>query len=201
MRGLIAAAALTILSMPGCEQPTRMARPSGVSSTSDSSRSSSVPGLSETSATRWTPGAICRVLSTSWMFALGHAEPSARADATGGGAEREGAAQPGVEVAFAEGLLQRREGRLAGAVARRDVGDLVGVAQARDGLFDLRVLRDHEVEAACDEVNARVDRRARRRSVLFAAACRRLERRFSISPPRRASAARVKPAVALCAAK
>ena len=47
---LIALAASTIFSMPGCEQPTTMTMPSGVSRASESSRNSSVPGLSETSA-------------------------------------------------------------------------------------------------------------------------------------------------------
>src|SRR5260370_37013033 len=49
MRGLIALADSTILSIPGCEHPTTMTMPSGVLKASDSSRSSSVPGLSETS--------------------------------------------------------------------------------------------------------------------------------------------------------
>jgi hypothetical protein len=47
MRGSMAAAASTILSMPGWEQPTTRTMPSGVSMASDNSRSSRVVGLSE----------------------------------------------------------------------------------------------------------------------------------------------------------
>ncbi len=65
MRGLIALADSTILSIPGCEHPTTMTMPSGVLKASDSSRSSSVPGLSETSVIRWMPGAISVFLSMS----------------------------------------------------------------------------------------------------------------------------------------
>jgi len=59
---LIFAAASTILSMPGCEHATTTTIPSGVLSASDSSRSSSVPGLSETNAIRWMPGCDLDVL-------------------------------------------------------------------------------------------------------------------------------------------
>ncbi len=50
--GLIVLAAATILSMPGCEQPTTITMPSGVLIAGDNSRNSSVPGLSETNAMR-----------------------------------------------------------------------------------------------------------------------------------------------------
>ena len=76
MRGLIAAAASTILSMPGCEQPTTRTTPLGVSIASDSSRNSSVVGLSETSAIRWIPGAISVVFSINSKLALGQALPN-----------------------------------------------------------------------------------------------------------------------------
>ena len=72
---MIASTVLTMLSMPGCEQPTTSTMPSGVSMASESSRSSSVPGLSDTSAIRCMPGAICVVLSISRMSACGHAAP------------------------------------------------------------------------------------------------------------------------------
>ena len=65
MRGLIALADSTILSIPGCEQPTTMTMPSDVLKARDSSRSSSVPGLSETSVIRWMLGAISVFLSMS----------------------------------------------------------------------------------------------------------------------------------------
>ena len=48
-----------------CEQPTTIAMPSGVLMASDSSRSSNVPGLSETSAIKCMSGAISVSLSTS----------------------------------------------------------------------------------------------------------------------------------------
>ena len=76
MRGLIAIAASTILSMPGCEQPTSRTMPSGVSIASDNSRSSSVVGLSETSAIRWMPGAISVVFSINSKLARGQALPN-----------------------------------------------------------------------------------------------------------------------------
>ncbi|HEY6354416.1 MAG TPA: hypothetical protein VIY30_08000 [Burkholderiaceae bacterium] len=50
--GWIAVAALTMLSIPVCEQPTTITMPSGVSMANESSRSSSVPGLSDTSEIR-----------------------------------------------------------------------------------------------------------------------------------------------------
>jgi len=68
-------AACTILSMPGWEQPTITTTPSGVLMAKDSSRSSSVPGLSETSVIRDMLGAISVFLSTSWKLAPGQAEP------------------------------------------------------------------------------------------------------------------------------
>src|ERR1700722_1685950 len=43
MRGLMAVAAATMLSMPGCEKPTTIAMPSVVLMASDSSRSSATP--------------------------------------------------------------------------------------------------------------------------------------------------------------
>jgi hypothetical protein len=49
----------------GCEQPTTITMPSGVLMASDSSRSSNVPGLSETSESRWMSGAISVSLSMS----------------------------------------------------------------------------------------------------------------------------------------
>ena len=75
-RGLIFAAASTIFSIPGCEQPTTIAMPSGVLMASDSSRSSRVPGLSETSAIRWMPAAISVVLSINSKLAAGQAAPN-----------------------------------------------------------------------------------------------------------------------------
>src|SRR5881628_79063 len=71
MRGLIAMAVSTILSMPGCEQPTTITVPSGALMASESSRSSRVPGLSETSEIRWTPGTISVFLSINWKLAPG----------------------------------------------------------------------------------------------------------------------------------
>lgn len=71
----MAAAAAIILSTPGWEQPTTMTRPSGVLMASDSSRNSSVPGLSETSAIRWMSGAISAFFSTSSKLPPGHADP------------------------------------------------------------------------------------------------------------------------------
>lgn len=75
-RGSIAAAAATIFLIPGCEQPTMMTMPWEVSMARDNSRSSSVPGLSETRAIRWIPGAICVVLSISLKLAAGQAVPN-----------------------------------------------------------------------------------------------------------------------------
>src|SRR6476620_10004810 len=48
--GFMVAAASTILSIPGCEQPTTSTSPSGVLTASDSSLSSRVPGTSDTRA-------------------------------------------------------------------------------------------------------------------------------------------------------
>jgi hypothetical protein len=51
-------------------------KPSGVSMANESSRSSSVPGLSATSEIKWIPGAITVGLSISMMFACDHALPN-----------------------------------------------------------------------------------------------------------------------------
>src|SRR3954467_7931158 len=53
--GFIVAAASTILSIPGCEQPTTSTTPSGVLMASANSLSSRVPGASETRAIRVMP--------------------------------------------------------------------------------------------------------------------------------------------------
>ena len=72
----MAVAASTILSIPGWEQPTTRTMPSGVSMARDSSRSSSVVGLSETVAMRRMPGAISVVFSINSKFAFGQALPN-----------------------------------------------------------------------------------------------------------------------------
>src|SRR6185295_59370 len=68
-------------------------------------------------------------------------------------------AQAGVEIALAESFPERGESRLAGAVSRRDVADLVRVAQVRSDLVDLVVLGDDQMQTAGDETDARVDLR------------------------------------------
>src|SRR6266550_5379757 len=78
-----------------------------------------------------------------------------------GGPERQGRAQAGIEITVTKSLLERREGRLAGAVTGRDVRHLELVAQSHDDVLDVRVLRHHQVESAGDEMDARVDRRRR----------------------------------------
>src|SRR5262249_99789 len=67
--GFIVAAASTILSIPGWEQPTTSTTPSGVLMASDSSLSSRVPGASDTRAIRVMPGMISVVLSVSSKLA------------------------------------------------------------------------------------------------------------------------------------
>ncbi len=69
-----------------------------------------------------------------------------------------GCAQSGVEVAISEYLLERSKCGLAGAVARRNVCHLVGVAQGGNNLLDLVVLGHYQVEPADDEVDSWVDR-------------------------------------------
>ena len=69
------AAASTILSIPGCEQPTTSTTPSGVLMASESSLSSRVPGASDTRAIRVMPGRISVVLSMSSKLAPCQAEP------------------------------------------------------------------------------------------------------------------------------
>src|SRR4029077_13209616 len=76
-------------------------------------------------------------------------------------AQRERGPETGVEVALAEGLPERGEGRLAGAVSRRDVADLERVAQGGGDLVDLVVFGDDEMETAGNEIDARVDLRRR----------------------------------------
>src|SRR2546426_7696125 len=56
------------------------------------------------------------------------------------GAERQGRAQPGIEITVTKFLLERREGRLAGAVTGRDVSHLELVAQSHDDVLDVRIL-------------------------------------------------------------
>jgi len=63
----MAVAACKILSMPGCEQPTMITTPSDVL-IADNSRSSSVPGLSETSVIKEMLGAISVFLLMSWKL-------------------------------------------------------------------------------------------------------------------------------------
>src|SRR6185369_4786480 len=70
------------------------------------------------------------------------------------GAQREDRAQAGVEIALAESFPERGESRLAGAVSRRDVADLVRVAQVRSDLVDLVVLGDDQMQTAGDETRS-----------------------------------------------
>src|ERR1022692_2280519 len=71
----MAAAASTIFSIPGCEQPTTNTMPSEVFTARDSSLSSFVPGASDTNAIRVMPGAISVVLSINSKLAPRHAAP------------------------------------------------------------------------------------------------------------------------------
>src|SRR5437016_6290009 len=72
----MAAAASTILSIPGCEQPTTSTTPSGVLIARDSSLSSFVPGVSDTNAISVIPGTISVVLSINSKLAPCHAAPN-----------------------------------------------------------------------------------------------------------------------------
>src|SRR5205823_14344995 len=74
--GLMAAAASTILSIPGCEQPTTSTMPSGVLTASDNSLSSLVPGASDTSAISVMPGATSVVFSIGSKLASCQAVPN-----------------------------------------------------------------------------------------------------------------------------
>ena len=73
--GFTVAAASTILSIPGCEQPTTSTTPSGVLMASDNYLSSRVPGASETRAISVIPETISVVLSMSSKLAPCQAEP------------------------------------------------------------------------------------------------------------------------------
>src|SRR6478672_10647682 len=77
------------------------------------------------------------------------------------GAQRERCPQPGIEITIAERLLERREGRLTGAVAGCDVLHFVCVAKATDDLFDVRILRHHQMKPPSNEMDAWVDRGCR----------------------------------------
>src|SRR5512136_3007501 len=77
------------------------------------------------------------------------------------GAQRKRCPQPGVEITIAERLLERREGRLTGAVAGCDVLHFVCFAKAPDDLFDVRILRHHEMKPSSNEMDAWVDRGCR----------------------------------------
>src|SRR5215208_3585266 len=74
--GLMAAAASTIFSIPGCEQPTTSTTPSDVLMASDNSLSSLVPGASDTTAMSVIPGATSVVLSMVSKLAPCQAVPN-----------------------------------------------------------------------------------------------------------------------------
>jgi hypothetical protein len=80
---------------------------------------------------------------------------------------RQCCAQPGIDVVIAESLLQSCEGWFSRAVAGSHILDSESITQRRDDPLDLWIGCRNKMKAACNEVNARVDRGCRFEDVII----------------------------------
>src|SRR5262249_22008768 len=73
------------------------------------------------------------------------------------GHEGQNASKPTIEIVVTKRLLEGREGRLAGAMAGRQVIHSVRVMQKRNDPLDLCVIGHHEMKPTGEHMNPGVD--------------------------------------------